>query len=58
MTTTWRKSSHSGTQAGSDCVEVGHLPEAIALRDSKDPHGPRLLITRDALRALVSDLKH
>lgn len=55
--TAWRKSSHSGTQSGSECVEVGRLPEAIAFRDSKDPHGPKLHITRDTLRALLVDLK-
>ncbi|WP_084263104.1 DUF397 domain-containing protein [Actinomadura formosensis] len=57
MSTTWRKSSHSGTQGGSDCVEVGRFPQAIALRDSKDPNGPKLLITRNHFAALVTDLK-
>ncbi|XRQ16834.1 DUF397 domain-containing protein, partial [Actinomadura welshii] len=38
----WRKSSHSGTQGGSDCVEVGRFPDSIAVRDSKDPEGPKL----------------
>ncbi|MCP9954139.1 DUF397 domain-containing protein [Actinomadura madurae] len=57
MTTTWRKSSHSGTQGGSECVEVGRLPQAIAFRDSKDPHGPKLAITRDTFAGLIADLK-
>lgn len=45
---TWRKSSLSG---GSDpnCVEVAHLPDAIAFRDSKNPDGPVLLVKRPAL---------
>ncbi|XRQ16833.1 DUF397 domain-containing protein, partial [Actinomadura welshii] len=42
MKTTWRKSSHSGTQGGSDCVEVGRFPDSIAIRDSKNPDGPEL----------------
>lgn len=57
MTTTWRKSSHSGTQAGSDCVEVGRFPQTVAFRDSKDPDGPKLAITRDTFRTLITDLK-
>jgi Domain of unknown function (DUF397) len=38
----WHKSSYSG--AVSDCVEYGVLDDAIAVRDSKSPHGPALLI--------------
>lgn len=37
----WRKSSRSSPN-GSDCVEVAKLPHAVAVRDSKDPAGPRL----------------
>ncbi|TYB49245.1 DUF397 domain-containing protein [Actinomadura chibensis] len=55
--TTWRKSSHSGTQAGSECVEVGRLPETIAFRDSKDPHGPQLHITPATFQTLLTNLK-
>ena len=36
----WRKSSHSG--ANNDCIEVGGRPGAVAVRDTKDPHGPAL----------------
>lgn len=40
----WRKSSHSGNEGGS-CVEVldGH-PAGVPVRDSKNPHGPALVI--------------
>lgn len=58
MTTTWRKSSHSGTQGGSECVEVGRLPRAIAFRDSKNPDGPKLVMGRDEFAALLATLKH
>jgi predicted secreted hydrolase len=41
----WRKSSYSGSNGG-DCVEVAVLPERnLAVRDSKDPDGPRPTFT-------------
>lgn len=57
MTTTWRKSSHSGTQGGSECVEVGRFPRAIAFRDSKDPDGPKLTVSRETFAGLVARVK-
>jgi hypothetical protein len=52
----WRKSSYSG-QAGS-CVEVADtLRGAVAVRDSKDPHGPALVLTPAAWRALARRVK-
>ena len=40
----WRKASAS-TNAG-NCVEVAvNLPRVVAVRDSKDPHGPALTFT-------------
>lgn len=38
----WRKSSHSG--GGNDCVEVAVVDSGTAVRDSKNPSGPRLTI--------------
>ena len=38
----WRKSTRS-QGAGGNCVELGPVPdgtERVAVRDSKDPHGP------------------
>jgi hypothetical protein len=35
----WRKSSYSSSNGG-NCVEVGTATHNIAVRDSKDPHGP------------------
>jgi Domain of unknown function (DUF397) len=37
---TWRTSSYSGNNGG-NCVEVT-AARKIAIRDSKDPHGPVL----------------
>jgi hypothetical protein len=37
----WRKSTYSAN--GSTCVEVArNLPGVVAVRDSKDPEGPKL----------------
>jgi len=42
----WRKASYSGTNGGG-CVEVAHCPrDTVAVRDSKDPHGPVIVISR------------
>ncbi|XVQ11407.1 DUF397 domain-containing protein [Spirillospora sp. CA-255316] len=48
----WRESSRSSS-SGSDCVEVAGVGDAIAVRDSKDPAGPKLLVTRAGWRELV-----
>jgi hypothetical protein len=48
----WRKSSHS--QAGSgDCVEIAAMGDVIAVRDSKDPEGPKLFVGRMAWRKVA-----
>ncbi|NVI91385.1 DUF397 domain-containing protein [Actinomadura sp. BRA 177] len=52
----WRKSSRSSGNGGA-CVEVAGLSAAIAVRDSKDPEGPKLLVGRDEFAALVASLK-
>ena len=54
---TWRKSSYSGASGGG-CVEVAPFPAAaIAVRDSKDPDGPRLVFTPDEWQAFVAGVK-
>ncbi|MFG2918559.1 DUF397 domain-containing protein [Kitasatospora sp. NPDC048298] len=58
-TADWFKSSYSG--AGNNCVEVADLTsppfDAVAVRDSKDPHGPALLLTPGAYAGLVAFAK-
>ncbi|TDE37745.1 DUF397 domain-containing protein [Actinomadura sp. 6K520] len=50
---TWRKASRSGENGG-NCVELADVSGAVvAVRDSKDPDGPVLLLTRAALRTAV-----
>jgi hypothetical protein len=53
----WRKSSYSGGNGGG-CVDVArNLPSVVAVRDSKDPSGPALVLTPDAWRAFISDIR-
>jgi hypothetical protein len=57
----WRKSSYSNGSGGS-CVEIAVLtPTAgehdIAVRDSKDPHGPALTFTAHQWRAFTTAIK-
>ncbi|CAM3666738.1 DUF397 domain-containing protein [Streptomyces albus] len=52
----WWKSSASAAQ--SDCVECAVVaPERVAVRDSKKPTGPALLLTRDQFVGLVTAVK-
>lgn len=52
---TWRKSSRSGS--GVNCVEVAFAETAIAVRDSKDPNGPALLLSPAAFARFLNDLR-
>ena len=50
----WHKSSHSGTQGG-NCVEVArNLPGAVAVRDSRDPDGPKLVFPPEVWQAFTA----
>ena len=50
----WRKSSYSGN-GGGNCVEVAtNMPGVIAVRDSKDPDGPVLMISRDEWASFIT----
>ncbi|MFG1877854.1 DUF397 domain-containing protein [Sphaerisporangium sp. NPDC049003] len=65
----WRKSSFSGNNGG-DCVEVADLSgradewghefgpvELIAVRDSKNPDGPKLFFVPDEWAAFLNGVK-
>jgi hypothetical protein len=52
----WQKSSYSGN-GGGNCVEVAcNLPHVVAVRDSKNPHGPVLTLTPAMWREFIADL--
>jgi hypothetical protein len=55
QTTTWRKSSYSGTNGG-DCVEVADLVPSIAVRDSKNPGGAVLTVSRARFEDFINSL--
>ncbi|TYB49555.1 DUF397 domain-containing protein [Actinomadura chibensis] len=53
----WRKASHS-TSNGGECVEVTNVSTTIAVRDSKNPTGPMLIMSRNDFRHLTTTLKN
>ena len=53
--TQWRRSSYSS--GNGQCVEVADLPEAVAVRDSKDPAEPKLSFSHQAWAAFVERTK-
>lgn len=52
----WRKSTYSDSSGG-NCVEVAGAASVVAVRDSKDPEGPKLAFGRAAFGALVRDIR-
>ena len=54
-TPTWKKSPYSG--GNGNCVEVSLRSDMIAIRDSKDPHGPQLYFSPATWATLQRDLK-
>jgi hypothetical protein len=52
----WRKASYSADNGG-HCIELATVPETVAIRDSKDPEGPKLLVNRDDFRRLTETIR-
>jgi len=50
----WRRSSHC---SDGGCVEVGNVGDLMVIRNSTDPDGPRLRLTRARWSAFVAELK-
>lgn len=51
----WRKSSYSN--GATQCVEAASIGGLTAIRDSKDPEGPVLLLAGRQMRALVRSIR-
>jgi len=53
----WRKSSYSGNNGGA-CVEVArNVPDVVAVRDSKDPSGPALILSADQWAGFIARIR-
>ncbi|MFF9119037.1 DUF397 domain-containing protein [Streptomyces massasporeus] len=53
---TWLKSRHS--TADGNCVEVALLAGGdVAVRNSRDPHGPALVYTQAEIAAFIAGVK-
>ncbi|HEY1918696.1 MAG TPA: DUF397 domain-containing protein [Streptosporangiaceae bacterium] len=53
----WRKASRSGGNGG-NCVEVARdLRGTVAVRDSKDPEGPKLMFAPEDWRTFAAGVK-
>lgn len=55
LTRPWRKSSRS--TGGQDCVEVAQTPGSCLVRDSKNPDGMNLAVSRQAWAAFTRRIK-
>jgi hypothetical protein len=53
--TQWRTPARSGSNG--NCVEIAATGTAIAVRDSRDPHGPQLAFTPDRWKAFTTAVK-
>jgi hypothetical protein len=51
----WRTSSLSGTNG--QCVAVAFVDDHVAVRDSKNPDGPKIIFTADEWRAFTGGVR-
>lgn len=53
----WRKSTYSGN-GGASCVEAGHVPGAVLVRDTtQHGRGPELRLSPGAWERLTASIK-
>jgi hypothetical protein len=53
----WRKSSYSDDTGEGNCVEVGFVTDAVAVRDSKNSNGNTLAFDNDGWRRFLDTLR-
>jgi Domain of unknown function (DUF397) len=53
----WIRSSYSGGNGGGACVEVARLDARRAVRDSKDPNGPKHVFDNASWAAFVAGVR-
>jgi hypothetical protein len=51
----WRTSRYSN--AGNECIEVARTRDGLAVRDSKNPGGPRLALSTVARAAFTARIR-
>lgn len=51
----WRLSSYTG--GNGDCVEIAQVGRHTAVRDSKNPDGPKLMLSTQAVRSFLDEMK-
>jgi CRISPR/Cas system-associated endonuclease Cas3-HD len=56
-TARWRKSSRSAQDVNSDCVELAAMHHHVAIRDSKNPNGPKISLTATQFTTLTNWIK-
>jgi hypothetical protein len=56
MNLQWRKATYSSGNGG-NCIEVAAADRTVAVRDSRDPDGPRLTFAAPAWQAFGAKLK-
>ncbi len=56
MNLQWRKATYSSSNGG-NCIEVAPVRRTVAVRDSKDPDGPRLAFGPQAWKAFMAEVK-
>lgn len=52
----WRKASRS-KEDGSNCIELAKVSGIVAVRDSQDPNGPKLIFGHSEFRQFANMLK-
>ncbi|XRQ16345.1 DUF397 domain-containing protein [Actinomadura welshii] len=53
----WKKASRSN-ESGDACIEVANNGDIVAVRDSKDPGGPKVVMRRADFRRLAAMIKN